>query len=126
MLLLVRWISEAVLATKISSLFLRLEFLLDFSRPWDLLLFKSFSAAALIKSYLVILLGELLWWELCLHVTVLVRDVMGLTIREETMARMNELLLLLLSSVEFAESSVLVVLAGVSNITYCFCREDNL
>ncbi len=51
---------------------------------------------------------------------------MGLTIREETMARMNELLLLLLSSVEFAESSVLVVLAGVSNITYCFCREDNL
>lgn len=58
--------------------------------------------------------------------TVLVRDVMGLTIREETMARMNELLLLLLSSVEFAESSVLVVLAGVSNITYCFCREDNL
>lgn len=96
--------------------------LLDFALPWVLLLLRSLSAAALIKSYLVILLGELLRGVfsplLLFLVTVFVRDVIGLTIREETIERMNELLFLLLLSSEFSVSSGLARFADERSINY--------
>lgn len=119
-LLLLRWIPEIGLDTEMSSLYLLLEPLLDLALSWVLLLFKSLSAAALNKSYLVILLGVLLRGVLSplplFLVTVFVRDDIGLTIKEETMERMNELLFLLLLLSEFSVSIGLARLAGVRSI----------
>ena len=66
---------------------------------------------------------ELFRRELLLFATVLVRDVIGLTIREETMVRMRELLFLLFPSLEVAELPILVILAGVSSMYVFFSKK---